>query len=147
MGKKVGLNCELSINTGTFGVPVWDPVDDAKDVTLNLEAGEADASSRGSLGWRETLQTLRDAGIDFEMVHDPEDADFDLFRLAFFNGTTVDVQALDGGNAASGSEGLRIIAMVTSFQRAEPLEDTVMLSVSLKPTPNPDSVPTWVVVP
>lgn len=142
MGKKVGLSCKLYRNTGTFGVPVWSEIDLARDVTLNLEAGEADASTRASV-WREMLQTLKDAGIEFELASDSEDAEFTAIKDAFFNNTTLDILALDGGSGVSGSQGLRMISVVTAFSRSEPLEETVTISVTIKPTPNSDSDPTW----
>jgi TP901-1 family phage major tail protein len=110
---------------------------------LTLEAGEADASSRGSGGWRETIQALKDASIEFEMVSDNGDAAFIAIKDAYFNGTSVDVIALDGPEATAGNEGLRIIAAVSSFSRSEPLEDAVTISVTLKPTPNSDATPAW----
>lgn len=147
MAKKVGLSCALYYNTGTFAVPVWTEIDNARDVTLSLEAGEADASTRGSGGWRETIQSLKDAGIEFEMADDNTDAAFIAIRTAFFNGTSIDALALDGDSGTSGSQGLRIIAAVSAFSRNEPLEEVVTESITLKPTPNSDSVPVWFTVP
>ena len=147
MAKKVGLSCKLYYNTGTYALPTWTEITDARDVTLSLEAGEADASTRGSGGWRETIQSLKDAGIEFEMAADSSSTVFDAIKDAFFDGTSLDVVALDGGSGVSGSEGLRMIAAVSSFSRNEPLEETVTISVNLKPTPNDDTVPVWFTVP
>lgn len=142
-----GLTCELNRNTGTYGTPVWDAIGLTKDVTLNLEAASADASSRGSGGWREYVQGLKDSSIEFEMVYDPADADFTAISDAFFNGTVLDVVALDGPSGTSGSQGLRMTCVVENFSRSEPLEEAVTVSVVLKPTPNTDSPPEWFTVP
>lgn len=143
MAKTVGLNCELSYNTGTFGSPTWSAIGNARDVTLSLEAGEADASTRGSDGWRETIQALKDGSIEFELAADSTDAAFTAIKSAFFDGTSIDVLALDGPQSTTGSQGLRMIAAVSAFSRSEPLEDTVTVSVTLKPTPNDDTTPVW----
>lgn len=145
MAKKVGLSCYIYINTGTYGTPVWAAIDLAKDVTLSLESGEADASTRASV-WREYLQTLKDAGIELEMVADSADSNFTLLKDAFFNDTSVDILALDGTSATVGAQGLRMISAVTAFSRAEPLEDTVTISATIKPTPNSDASPAWFTV-
>jgi len=147
MGKQVGLSCELNYNTGTFAVPVWSEIDLVRDVTLSLEAAEADASTRGSGGWRETIQSLKDAGLEFEMANDSADAAFTAIKDAFINGTSVDVLVLDGPVATTGSQGLRMISAVSAFSRSEPLEEVVTVSSTLKPTPNADSVPVWFTAP
>ena len=45
-----------------------------RDVTLNLEAGEADITTRANGGWRATAPTLRECTCEFEMVWKPGDA-------------------------------------------------------------------------
>jgi len=143
MAKKVGLSCELSYNTGTYASPVWAAIDNARDVTLSLEAGEADASTRGSGGWRETIQSLKDGSVEFELAADSADTAFTAIKDAYFDGTNIEVLVLDGPSATAGSQGLRATMAVSSFSRSEPLEDTVTVSVTLKPTPNDDASPTW----
>ncbi len=146
MAKKVGLSCKLYLNGGTYASPSWGEIDNAKDVTLNLEAGEADVSTRGGGGWREMLQALKDGSIEFELVYDGSDSNFASLQSAFFNGTAIDVVALDGDSATSGNQGLRMTAVVTGFTRNEPLEEGVTVSVVIKPTPNTDSAPEWFTV-
>lgn len=143
---QLGLDCVLHFNSGTYAIPTWGSVDNAKDVKLNLEAGESDASRRASAGWKETLTTLKDASIDVEMVYENGDADYETLRDAFLNGTVLDVAAMDQDIANSGAEGLRMQAKVASLSRDEGLENTVMLSVKLRPTPNADSPPEWMSV-
>jgi len=145
MGKKVGLSCKLYRNTGTFGVPVWTEITIARDVTLNLESGEADASSRGSV-FKEYLQALKDASLEFDVLYDAADTNFTALREAFFNNTTLDMLALDGSSATTGNQGLRMVSIVTAFPRNEPLEETVTSAVTVKPTVNDDTAPVWYTV-
>ena len=146
MPVRLGLDARLYRNTGTFPAPVWNHVQNVKDVTLNLEAGEADVSTRGTGGWRATVATLKDASVEFEMVWDTADDDFGTIRDAFLNRGAVEFAVMDGDIAAAGSQGLRATCMVTTFSRNEPLEEAVTVSVTIKPTfaLNP---PLWLVVP
>lgn len=143
MAKQVGLSCELSYNTGTYAVPVWVEIDLARDVTMSLEAAEADASTRSSGGWRETIQSLKDAGLEIEVANDSADTAFTAIKDAFINGTNLEVLILDGPVATVGSQGLRMTCAVSAFSRSEPLEELVTVSATLKPTPNDDAVPAW----
>jgi len=70
MGARLGLQARLYRNTGTYAVPVWEAVNNVKDLTLNLEKGEADVSTRNSNGWRATIGTLKEGSVEFQMVWD-----------------------------------------------------------------------------
>ena len=54
MGIKLGMEAKLYRNTGTYAAPTWVELTNVKDLTLNLEAGEADVTTRGNAGWRTT---------------------------------------------------------------------------------------------
>ena len=145
MAVKLGLDAKLYRNTGSHGSPTWNEVENVRDVTLNLEAGEADVTTRGNAGWRATVATLKDASVEFDMVWDTADDDFAAFRDAFLNHTAVEVAVMDGDVAAAGSQGLRATCAVTNFSRNEPLEEAVTVSVTIKPTFAADP-PSWLVV-
>lgn len=133
MAARLGLNAKLYRNTGTHGTPVWNEVANVKDLTLNLEKAEADVTTRGNNGWRATVGTLKDASIEFQMVDDDADDDFAAFSAAFFGNTSVEVLVLNGG-ISEVSEGLRATVQVLNFSRSEPLEEAVMVDVTLKPS-------------
>ena len=142
MTAKLGLDCVLHRNTGSYGTPVWNDVPNVKDLTLNVEAGEADASTRGNGGWRAILATLKDGSIEFEMVWDTADAGFTAIKDAFFNNTPIEFAALDGPVGTAGSQGLRATMAITNFSRNEALEEAITVSVSAKVTYSA-SAPTW----
>ena len=142
----LGLNAKLYRNTGTQETPTWTEIANVKDVTLNLEKGEADATTRASSGWRQTVATLKEATVEFEMVWDPSDEGFQAIKDGFFNNTAIDIAVMDGPlPPASGetSQGLRAQWAVTKFSRNEPLEEVLTVSVSIKPTYG--SVPEWMI--
>ena len=113
---------------------------------MNLEAGEADVTTRGNNGWRATVATLKDGSVEFEMVWDSADDDFGSIRDAFLNKTALDLAVMDGDIATAGSQGLRASCMITNFSRNEALEEAITVSVTAKPTyaANP---PSWLTVP
>ena len=134
MGVKLGMDAKLYRNTGSYASSVWNEVKNVKDLTLNLEAGEADVSTRGNGGWRANIATLKDASLEFEMVWDTADDDFTAIRTAFLTNAAIEFAVLDGPVATSGSQGLRASMAITNFSRAEPLEEAIKVSVTAKPT-------------
>lgn len=145
MGAKLGLDAKLYRNAGSYESPDWKEIANVRDVTLNLEAGEADVTTRGNAGWRANIATLKDASLEFEMVWDTDDENFTAIRQAFLSSGAVEFAVMDGDIDTSGSQGLRATMSVTSFSRNEPLEEAITVSVSAKPTyaANP---PSWMVV-
>jgi hypothetical protein len=145
MAIKLGMDAKLYRNTGTYASPTWDLIGNVKDLTLSLETGEADVTTRGNGGWRATVATLKDGALEFEMIWDTEDTDFTAIRTAFLGNTAVEMAVLDGLVATTGSQGLRASFMVTNFTRNEPLEEAITVSVSMKPTYSANA-PAWMTV-
>lgn len=141
---QTGLDCKIYHNTGNYASPTWSEITSAMDVTLNLSAAEADASSRAS-NWRQTLTALLDGSVDFDIVADNTDTAYEALRDAFLNRTAIDMAIMDGPIATNGSEGLRAEMSVVNFTRNEPLEDTMTVSVSVKPAPTGND-PAWMEV-
>jgi len=146
MSAKLGMEAKLYRNTGSYESPVWAEVENVKDLALNLEAGEADVTTRANDGWRATIATLKDASVEFGMVWDTEDADFSAIQDAYFDGTSIEFAVMDGDIETEGSEGLRATMAVTAFSRDEPLEEAITVTVTIKPT-YADNPPEWYVVP
>jgi hypothetical protein len=143
----LGMDGKLYYNTsGVAGSGSWVELDNAKNVTSNLESAEADVTTRNNNGWRASTATLKDASVEFEMVWDPSDAGFTAIKNAYLNGTTIGIMALDGSSATSGSQGPKFDGRVMSFSRSEDLEEAMMVSVTIKPTYSA-TAPTWYTVP
>ena len=116
----LGMNACLKINGTVVG--------NVKDVTVNLEAGEADVTTRGNQGWRATAPTLRECNVDFEMQWKPSDAAFSAVKTAFLTSTTVEMEVLDQLDG----EGPHGNFSITNFSRSEPLEEALGVSVTAK---------------
>lgn len=147
MSKKLGKDAKCYYNaTPVTTTPTAGDftllLDNITDLNTNLETGEADVSTRGSGGWRQTLSTLKDGSIEFTMMHDEADVAYQAFRDAWLNGTEIAVAAMSGLIATAGSEGLASNFTVTNFSRGEPLEEAMTVNVTIKPS----SHTTWLEV-
>ena len=127
MAYKLGLDAKLF--HGAAGSKASTEMKNVKDVTLNLETGEADITTRAAEGWRITAATLKEASVEFEMVWDTEDSGFTAIQNAYFNNSAISLFVSDGAGS-----GLDADFVVTSFSRSEPLEEALTVSVTCKPT-------------
>ncbi len=140
MAIKLGMDAVLNYKTGGVGGGgSWTELSNVKDVTLSLETGEADITTRANSGWRATVGTLKEASVEFEMVWDTADAGFTAIKDAFFNNTEIGLQVLDG---AAGS-GLEADFSITNFSRSEQLEEALTVSVTAKVT-YAGTAPAWI---
>ena len=116
--------------TGVGGAGVWAVMLQTRNVTLNMDAGEANVTTRGNDGWKATLAGLREATLEFELVWEPDDPGFEAVKDAFLAGATIGLAALD----KAGAEGEGPVAdwSITNFSRAEPLEEAIIVSVTAK---------------
>jgi len=140
MAIKLGMDAVLNFQTGgVAGGGSWTELANVKDVTLSLETGEADITTRANAGWRATVGTLKEASVEFEMVWDTADAGFTAIKDAFFNNAVIGLQVLDG---AAGS-GLEADFSITNFSRNEQLEEALTVSVTAKVTYD-GTAPSWI---
>ena len=146
MGQKLGMHGKLYFNAGTYAVPDWKELKNVKDVTLNMEKGEADVTVRGNAGWRAKVGTLKEGSVEFEMVWDGADPGFTALQNAWFGDLPLEMAVMDGGIAVSGSQGLRATMSVITFSRKEPLEEAMSVDVSVAPT-YAEHPPEWMTVP
>lgn len=127
MAYKLGLDAKLF--HGAAGSTAASVMNNVKDVTLSLETGEADITTRAAEGWRASAATLREASVEFEMIWDTEDSGFTAIKNAFFAASPIALFVSDGAGS-----GLDADFVVTSFSRSEPLEEALTVSVTCKPT-------------
>ena len=132
----LGLNAKLL--RGTAGTQGATEVKNVKDLTLNLESGDSDATTRAALGWRVSVATLKDASLEFGMNFDAADADLKAVREAYFANTPLALFVSDGAGT-----GLDADWIITGFNIEQPLEDTSTVSVTAKPTVS-TRAPAWV---
>lgn len=131
----LGLNAKLY--RGTKGTTAATEVTNVKDVTVNLESGEADVTTRASAGWKATVATLKDASLEFTILYDTADPDFQAFQAAYFGNTALALLAAD-----SAGKGLDADFTISGFSIEQPLEEAMSVSVTAKPTAS-SRAPVW----
>jgi len=131
----LGMNAKIYHGAAAVDPTTLDPatlteMGNVKDVTLSLEAGQADVTTRANSGWRATAPTLRECNCEFQMVWKPGDAGFEAVKTAFLSAGTVALAVLTDAHATVGSEGPVGNWAITNFSRSEPLEEAITVNVT-----------------
>lgn len=128
----LGMNAKLYYGAADAVLNTMTEVTNVKDVTLNMECGEADITTRANSGWKATAPTLRDATLEFAMQWKDSDAAFTAIKNAFLANSTLALAVLTGASSAAGSEGPKANWSITKFSRDESLENAIMVNVTAK---------------
>jgi predicted secreted protein len=135
----VVLGLDAVLYRGAKGSQASTEVTNVKDLSLNLESGEADVTTRATEGWKASVATLKEASLEFGMVYDTADADFNAFQSAYFNNEPLSLFISDGAGT-----GLDADFSITGFNVTQNLEEAMTVSVKAKPTAS-TRAPQWVV--
>ena len=134
------LGLDAKLFRGEAGTQATIEVTNVKDVSLTLESGEADVTTRKAKGWKLSVATLKEASLEITILYDTEDEDFLAFKEAYFSNTPISLFVTDGDTTA---HGLDADFSVTGFTVDQPLEEAVTVKVTAKPTAS-DRAPVWV---
>ena len=134
------LGLDAKLFRGTAGSRAATEVTNVKDLTLNLESGEADVTTRATKGWKASAATLKEASLEFTILYDTEDAEFTAFQAAYFGNTPLALFVSDGQDTA---HGLDADFSITAFSVEQPLEEAISVSITAKPTAS-TRAPQWV---
>ena len=132
------LGLDAVLMRGTVGSKGTTEVKNVKDLTLNLESGEADVTTRATAGWRASVATLKEASLEFSILYDTEDTDYNAFAEAYFGNTPLSLFVSDGNGT-----GLDADFSITGFSIEQPLEEALSVSITAKPTAS-TRAPQWV---
>jgi TP901-1 family phage major tail protein len=130
----LGMNAKIYQGTTGGEVTALAEMSNVKDVTVSMESGDADVTTRANSGWRGTAPTLRTLSVEWEMVWKPGDTGFDAIKTAFLTAATLELAVLDGDKATTGSQGPKGTFAITGFSRKEALEEAITVSVTAKLT-------------
>lgn len=142
MGAKLGLNAVLHYKPSGSYVAITN----VTDVTLTMDKAEADVTTRAGNGWKLTIDSLKDATVEWEMIWDTTDTALAAFMSAFLNNTQVQMAVMDGAYATTGSQGLVALMTVTKFERKEPLTEAMKVAIAVKPAYSA-TAPAWYTAP
>ena len=132
------LGLDAVLYRGTAGQKAATEVTNVKDLTINLESGEADVTTRATEGWKASVATLKEGSLEFGMLYDTADADFQAFQTAYFSNTPLALFVSDGAGT-----GLDADFSITGFSITQNLEEAMTVSVKAKPTAS-TRAPQWV---
>jgi hypothetical protein len=116
----LGINAKLFLD--------GDEMKNVTDVTITLDAGEVDVTTRDNDGFRATMGGLKECTIEFDMLDKAGDTSFSTIQEAWYNSTSVNLKALSSA-VGSGPHG---DFSITGFSRSEALEEAVKYSVTAK---------------
>ena len=139
MAHKLGMDCKLyyyatPLTDTDYDSATWTEQTNVKDLTLNLETGESDITTRANSGWKATAATLKDGSLEWEMIWDPDDACFTAIQAAWAASAEIALAALDGNESIAGNQGLAGNFVITNFSRSEPNTEAVTVTVTAKPS-------------
>ena len=132
-----GIDAALYRNLGTYAAPNWSEVGNLRDVTVNMEKDEADATMRENNGWAASVGTLKKGSVDGQLaVKKTADAHFAAFRDSYENSTPIELLILNGPIDEVGVTGRRATFECMSFTENQPMTDIQTADVSLKIAPS-----------
>ena len=132
------LGLDAKLFRGEAGTQATIEVTNVKDVSLTLESGEADVTTRAAQGWKLSAATLKEASLEINILYDTEDEDFIALKTAYFSNTPLALFITDGAGG-----GLDADWSITAFTVEQPLEEAVSVSITAKPTAS-TRAPAWV---
>ena len=124
---KIGLEAKLFY--GVAGTQASSEAKNVKDVSLSLEAGAADITTRAANGWRVKKATLKEGSLEYEMNYDPDDALCTTVMSNFLAGSAMAFFVTDGEGT-----GLDAAWTLTNCSIEQPLEEAITVSVTAEPT-------------
>jgi len=148
LAAKAGRKVLLYRNTGTYGTPTWNPLNNRRDFTLNGTAVEADASDADS-GVEESVVVSRGYELTGNIRWADGADDWEALRTAYDADprTPIEWAAMYDDIATSASTGRRMTCDVTQFSESYAFKDILAADCTFKPTPNADHKPEIYTVP
>lgn len=125
---RLGIKAKMFYGeAGTSGVPTTE-LSNVTNVTVTLDAGEADVTTRSNDGFRAIIGGLKECYIEYEMLYLPNDPGFRAIQKAWLDSDQIHLAALTGPNG----EGPVGDFSITGFSRSEQLEEAIRYSVTAK---------------
>lgn len=133
-----GADCVLSYKAGGLGGGgAWVVLANTRNVTLNLEKSEFDATTRASSKNRDTKTVIKDATIELEFLSVSADAGYTALQSAYANDSALAIKVEDAD-----SQGFQMDVVISSWSRSEALEEGVLHNLTFKQT-YIDTLPSW----
>lgn len=142
MSYEIGLDCKAYLDASGVGGSSWAEITDIESITLRLEHATAEVRNR-SLTWAGILLGLKSGTIDIECTYDQDDTQYEALRDAWVNGSDIGIAISDEAVATVGANSFQADCKIVSFEREEPLEDVVKIRMSLQPSAESSTTPSY----
>lgn len=126
----IGLDCKLYYNSATYGSPTWVLIPQARDVTIADSRETGDSSSR-EYTTKSTVVGQRVFEISFDAVMHRSAAAYTGLETAYLARTILGIAAMDAAITTVGTKGTRADIVITKFERSEPMNDSVKVSITM----------------
>lgn len=128
---RIGTDCKLFRNTGTWSSPTWAEVKTIGDCQLGNSWEVQDLKLRLTrVGL--TVKTNFNTGVTGKILDD-ESAAFIALDDAFNSDNAVDILVLNGPISRANSRGVRFLATITKWDESQNPGDVIMRDFELKP--------------
>lgn len=113
-------------------------VNGVRDLSLDLEKTEVDASSRDTGGWEVVIGALKKSPVNFKVIWDSTKASQLAILSAFLSDTpvTIPLAILDGDKATPGTMGVWGDYTVLKMSHGQNLQEGQLIDVTVKPGPS-----------
>jgi hypothetical protein len=149
MAFKLGVNAKLYfLSTGTratWNATVTDgahvgaapssltEISTVKDLSIPIEAGEVNLTTRQNGGWEATEAGVFKASMEIPLIYDPANAGVAALMKAYLTRGHVALAVLDGDKATDGTQGLWADFSVLKMDKGEEIENAQMVTFTVKP--------------
>jgi len=127
-----GIKCQLNRNTASYDTPTWNALSKTRDVEIPGGRNMGENTSR-AFDMVSVTPGPKKITLSTELVYKAGDTDLAALQTAFDNATVVDLCWVDEPGGA-GAVGHRGDFYISKWDRKEPLEGSVMISVTFEAT-------------
>ena len=146
MQVKIGWQCKMYyLSTGdrsTFAADTANltEIPDVGDLEVPNEMEEFEINIRRMGGFKAVVPTVRDVGLEFDLLKNTSDDGYTALQDAFLNRTSIALAILDGAKDADGTQGVYADFYVTKFGEPQNVKEGIVNKVRIAPAPS-DTAP------
>lgn len=136
MGVRLGSNAKLYLVSGDFGDEAYTHIDIVRDMAIDLSNDEFDVTSRASGGVRQFEPILRMMNLEFDILEDPDDDNWQAIRDAYVGRTSLKLCSAAAGSETDPTDGEPVVEAyykVVGFKEGQSLNGANIRNVVAKP--------------
>ena len=138
MGYKLAKAAAFGLSAGAdVAIGSLTNVGQAENVDLNLDSDETNVTIKSSGGWRFPIPTTNSGTVTAEIVFVDGDSQIGILRTSYMDKSTITAAIMSGPLDETGAEGFKFNAVVKSFNKSQPIDGVVRVSITLNITSTP----------